>query len=46
VEVQTEFYAPEFLEEGDGIYIDSTMGHAYLNAGEGGPQPHMRGIAE
>jgi transcriptional regulator with XRE-family HTH domain len=35
VEVQTEFYAPEFLEEGDGIYIDSTMGHAYLNAGEG-----------
>jgi transcriptional regulator with XRE-family HTH domain len=35
VEVQTEFYAPELLEEGDGIYIDSTMGHAYLNAGEG-----------
>jgi transcriptional regulator with XRE-family HTH domain len=35
VEVHTEFYAPELLEEGDGIYIDSTMGHAYLNAGEG-----------
>jgi len=34
VEVHTEFYAPEILHEGDGIYIDSTMGHAYLNAGE------------
>ena len=35
VEVQTEFYAPDTLEEGDGIYIDSSMGHAYLNAWEG-----------
>lgn len=34
VEVNTEFYAPEILEEGDGIYLDSTMGHAYLNAGD------------
>jgi transcriptional regulator with XRE-family HTH domain len=34
VEVHTEFYAPETLHEGDGIYLDSTMGHAYLNAGE------------
>src|SRR4051794_17861403 len=34
VEVHTEFYAPEVLHEGDGIYLDSTMGHAYLNAGE------------
>jgi len=34
VEVHTEFYAPEILHEGDGIYLDSTMGHAYLNAGE------------
>ena len=33
VEVHTEFYAPEILHEGDGIYLDSTMGHAYLNAG-------------
>jgi transcriptional regulator with XRE-family HTH domain len=34
VEVHTEFYAPDILEEGDGIYLDSSMGHAYLNAGE------------
>src|SRR3954466_1046967 len=34
IAVHTEFYAPEILNEGDGIYIDSTMGHAYLNAGE------------
>lgn len=34
VAVHTEFYAPEILDEGDGIYLDSTMGHAYLNAGE------------
>jgi hypothetical protein len=33
VEVHTEFYAPEILHEGDGIYLDSTMGHAYLNTG-------------
>ena len=32
--VHTEFYAPEILEEGDGVYLDSTMGHAYLNAGD------------
>ena len=32
--MHTEFYAPEILHEGDGIYLDSTMGHAYLNAGE------------
>lgn len=35
VAVHTEFYAPEILDEGDGIYLDSTMGHAYLNAGDG-----------
>ncbi|EHM01345.1 DNA-binding helix-turn-helix protein [Acetobacteraceae bacterium AT-5844] len=34
VEVHTEFYAPDVLEPGDGIYLDSTMGHAYLNAGD------------
>ncbi|MGJ4944683.1 helix-turn-helix domain-containing protein [Bradyrhizobium sp. HKCCYLS1011] len=33
IAVHTEFYAPEVLHEGDGMYIDSTMGHAYLNAG-------------
>jgi len=35
VAVHSEFYAPEILETGDGIYIDSNMGHAYLNAGDG-----------
>jgi transcriptional regulator with XRE-family HTH domain len=33
VNLHSEFYAPEILEEGDGVYLDSTMGHAYLNAG-------------
>lgn len=32
--VHTEFYAPELLQAGEGIYLDSTMGHAYLNAGD------------
>ena len=32
VEVHTEFYDPVTLEEGESIYIDSTMGHAYLAA--------------
>lgn len=31
----SEFYGPELLEEGEGVYIDSRMGHAYLNAGPG-----------
>lgn len=34
VAVHSEFYAPEILNVGDGIYLDSTMGHAYLNAGD------------
>jgi transcriptional regulator with XRE-family HTH domain len=34
ISLHTEFYAPEILEAGDGVYLDSTMGHAYLNAGE------------
>jgi len=34
IAVHTEFYSPEILETGDGLYIDSTMRHAYLNAGE------------
>jgi transcriptional regulator with XRE-family HTH domain len=33
VNLHSEFYAPEILEAGDGVYLDSTMGHAYLNAG-------------
>ncbi|AGI74931.1 HTH-type transcriptional regulator (plasmid) [Octadecabacter arcticus 238] len=34
IEVHTEFYAPVILERGEGIYLDSTMGHAYLSAGD------------
>jgi transcriptional regulator with XRE-family HTH domain len=32
--VHTEFYTPQRLEEGEGVYIDSRMGHAYLSASE------------
>ena len=32
----TEFYEPLMLEEGDSIYFDSHMGHAYLS-GDGRP---------
>jgi transcriptional regulator with XRE-family HTH domain len=32
IEVHTEFYDPVLLEEGESIYIDSNMGHAYLAA--------------
>lgn len=35
IEVHTEFYEPEILEQGEGVYIDSRMGHAYTNAGSG-----------
>ncbi len=35
VAVHTEFYATTVLNAGDGIYLDSGMGHAYLNAGPG-----------
>ncbi len=34
VQVVTDIYEAVVLEEMDGIYIDSRMGHAYLNAGE------------
>lgn len=34
-ELHTEFYAPVLLQQGDSIYFDSSMGHGYLNAGEG-----------
>lgn len=30
IQVHTEFYDPVTLDTGEGIYIDSTMGHAYL----------------
>jgi transcriptional regulator with XRE-family HTH domain len=32
IEVHTEFYDPVTIEEGETIYIDSSMGHAYLVA--------------
>lgn len=32
IEVHTEFYDPVTLEAGQGIYIDSSMGHAYVVA--------------
>jgi len=30
VEIHTEFYEPVLLQTGESIYIDSTMGHAYV----------------
>jgi quercetin dioxygenase-like cupin family protein len=30
IEVHLQFYTPVVLTAGQGIYIDSTMGHAYL----------------
>jgi transcriptional regulator with XRE-family HTH domain len=32
VEIHTEFYEPIVLQTGESIYIDSTMGHAYVAA--------------
>ena len=32
--VHTDHYKPERIRTGEGIYIDSTMGHAYLSASE------------
>lgn len=34
VDVHTEDYQPKRLRAGDCIYMDSTSGHAYVNAGE------------
>ncbi len=34
VVVHTEHYAPTQLGPGDSLYIDSTMGHAYLSVGD------------
>jgi transcriptional regulator with XRE-family HTH domain len=34
IEVNTEFYSPEILREGDSIYLDCRMGHAYINKGK------------
>lgn len=35
IEVHTEFYAPTLVRAGESIYLDSTMGHAYLAAADG-----------
>jgi transcriptional regulator with XRE-family HTH domain len=35
IEVHTSAYAPVRLKTGDSIYLDSTMGHAYLAASSG-----------
>lgn len=32
VEVHTEFYDPVVIDQGQGIYLDSSMGHAYVAA--------------
>jgi len=34
VEVYNEHYIPTRLNPGDCIYMDSTSGHAYVNAGD------------
>ncbi len=36
IEVHSEFYEPERLREGDSIYLDSRMGHAYISKTRGG----------
>lgn len=41
--VHTEFYDPVTLEEGESIYIDSNMGHAYLT-GEGCDEAVILGV--
>ena len=41
--VYTEFYDPVALQAGEGIYIDSNMGHAYV-AGEGCDEALVLGV--
>lgn len=41
--VNTEFYDPVILEEGQSIYIDSSMGHAYV-AAEGCEEAEVLGV--
>lgn len=43
IEIHTDFYDPVLLEEGESIYIDSNMGHAYL-AGEGCDEATVLGV--
>ncbi len=35
IEVHTEFYSPVVLKVGESMYIDSSMGHAYVAASDG-----------
>ena len=43
MEVHTEFYDPMVLETGEGVYIDSNMGHAYI-AAEGCDEVLLLGV--
>lgn len=43
IEVHTEFYEPVVLDEGESIYIDSQMGHAYVVA-EGCEEATVLGV--
>jgi len=43
IEVHTEFYDPVVLEQGESIYIDSQMGHAYIVA-EGCDEATVLGV--
>lgn len=43
IEVHTDFYDAVSLEKGEAIYIDSTMGHAYLT-GEGCDEALVLGV--
>lgn len=36
VKVVMEHYEPVYLEQGDSLYLDSPMGHLYVNADSGG----------
>ncbi len=38
IEVHSEFYEPERLQEGESIYLDSRMGHAYISKSRGGAE--------
>lgn len=43
IEVHSEFYDPVVLETGQGIYLDSSMGHAYV-VGEGCKEALVLGV--
>ncbi|WP_426000391.1 helix-turn-helix domain-containing protein [Caulobacter sp. DWR1-3-2b1] len=43
IEIHTEFYDPVTLQTGESIYIDSTMGHAYV-VPEGGLEAVVLGV--